>query len=84
MSRLVITCARCNRAVDRVDMVDAPEVPGWRVAVRCHGARDEMVLRPDVVDGLRHGDGIVDATAFQPVAMIPVSDRLRCDEEASP
>jgi hypothetical protein len=81
---LIIKCAFCNRAVELVEVTEAPEVPGWRIVVRCHGAREEMVLGCDEVNQIGRGAGIVDATAFRSVAMIPVSDRLRCDEEAAP
>lgn len=84
MKYLLIKCARCDHAVDLVEMTEALEVPGWRIEVRCHGARDVMVLSSEDVERLRHGDGPVDAIAFRPVAMIPVSDRPRCDEETTP
>lgn len=84
MKPLIIKCARCNRAVDRVDLTEAPEAYGWRIVVQCHGAHDEMLVSQADVERLRHGDELLDATAFRPEARITAGDHLRSNAGVAP
>lgn len=73
MKPLIIKCARCNRAVDRAVLAEIPADYGWQIVVFCHGARDEMRISQADVNRLRHGDELLDATAFRPDVRITAS-----------
>jgi hypothetical protein len=55
--RLVIRCARCQRNVDAVDLIDRPNKT---VTVSCHGQREVL----DLDTGDPAGDQVVRGVAF--------------------
>jgi hypothetical protein len=71
MQRIWPTCARCQRRVAKVVVLDTPIMPGLRVKVWCHGEADEIFI---------HKEDVMDQTRIAGVAFEakPPTDAQRC------